>query len=175
VSAGLSKSTASPLLEIMYSLSTVRRYFCVRQSHSGRLGLEPYQLVFGIGIGHAGTLISAILHLFPQKWRTSIPRSVMCAGIFPTIHDGRIWIIWFVAPVPNQNWIWPIFAAPQPLDVRRLCGFHLFTYFTISVLFWYLGLVPDLATRDRATGKVRRATTGYSDSDGIGGNRQWHH
>ena len=116
--------------------------------------------VFWIGIGHAGTLISAILHLCRQKWRTSINRAaeamtlfaVICAGIFPGIHVGRIWMAWFMAPVPNPNWIWPNFRSPLMWDV-----FAVSTYFTVSVLFWYLGLVPDLATmRDRAKGRVRR-------------------
>ena len=81
--------------------------------------------VFWIGIGHAGTLISAILHLCRQKWRTSINRAaeamtlfaVMCAGIFPAIHVGRIWMVWFLAPVPNPNWIWPNFRSPLMWDV----------------------------------------------------------
>ena len=127
--------------------------------------------VFWIGIGHAGTLISAILHLCRQKWRTSINRAaeamtlfaVMCAGIFPAIHVGRIWMIWFVAPVPNPNWIWPNFRSPLMWDV-----FAVSTYFTVSVLFWYLGLVPDLATmRDRAKGKVRRARSVINNSHSL--------
>src|SRR5918911_2861289 len=114
--------------------------------------------VFWIGIGHAGTLISAILFLTRQKWRTSINRAseamtlfaVVCAGIFPGIHIGRVWMAWFLAPVPNPNWIWPNFRSPLLWDV-----FAVSTYFTVSVLFWYLGLVPDLATmRDRARSKV---------------------
>src|SRR3989440_6770821 len=110
--------------------------------------------VFWIGIGHAGTLISAILFLCRQKWRTAINRSseamtlfaVICAGIFPAIHVGRVWMIWFLAPVPVPNWIWPNFRSPLLWGV-----FAVSTYFTVSVFFWYLGLVPDLATlRDRA-------------------------
>jgi molybdopterin-containing oxidoreductase family membrane subunit len=135
--------------------------------------------VFWIGIGHAGTLISAILHLCRQKWRTSINRSaeamtlfaVMCAGIFPAIHVGRIWMIWFVAPVPNPNWIWPNFRSPLMWDV-----FAVSTYFTVSVLFWYLGLVPDLAImRDRAKGKVSQIVYGILAFGWRGGNRQWRH
>ncbi len=109
--------------------------------------------VFWIGIGHAGTLISAILFLFRQKWRTAINRwseamtifAVMAAGMFPAIHVGRIWVIYWVFPVPNQMGMWPNFKSPLLWDV-----FAVSTYFTVSVLFWYVGLVPDLATyRDR--------------------------
>jgi Ni/Fe-hydrogenase subunit HybB-like protein len=135
--------------------------------------------VFWIGIGHAGTLISAILHLCRQKWRTSINRAaeamtlfaVVCAGIFPGIHVGRIWMAWFMAPVPNPNWIWPNFRSPLMWDV-----FAVSTYFTVSVLFWYLGLVPDLATmRDRAKGRVARSVYWVLSFGWRGGNRQWRH
>ena len=113
--------------------------------------------VFWIGIGHAGTLISAILLLTRQKWRTAVNRSaeamtlfaVMCAAIFPGIHVGRIWMAWFLAPVPVPNWVWPNFRSPLMWDV-----FAVSTYFTVSVLFWFLGLVPDLATL-RAGQRVR--------------------
>ena len=95
--------------------------------------------VFWIGIGHAGTLISAILCLFKQKWRTAVNRSaeamtifaVICAGIFPGIHVGRIWFIWFVFPIPNYNYIWPNFRSPLLWDV-----FAVSTYATVSLLFW---------------------------------------
>lgn len=110
--------------------------------------------VFWIGIGHAGTLISAILCLFKQKWRTAVNRSaeamtifaVTCAGIFPAIHVGRIWFIWMVFPIPNSNAIWPNFKSPLLWDV-----FAVSTYATVSGLFWYMGMIPDFATlRDRA-------------------------
>ncbi|MFI4916218.1 MAG: NrfD/PsrC family molybdoenzyme membrane anchor subunit [Phycisphaerales bacterium JB060] len=110
--------------------------------------------VFWIGIGHAGTLISAILCLFKQQWRTAVNRSaeamtifaVICAGIFPGIHVGRAWMAWFLAPVPNSNWIWPNFRSPLLWDV-----FAVSTYATVSLLFWFMGMIPDLATlRDRA-------------------------
>jgi Ni/Fe-hydrogenase subunit HybB-like protein len=135
--------------------------------------------VFWIGIGHAGTLISAILFLTRQKWRTSINRAaeamtlfaVICAGIFPGIHVGRIWMVWFLAPVPNPNWIWPNFRSPLLWDV-----FAVSTYFTVSVLFWFLGLVPDLATlRDRAKGQITRFVYGLLALGWRGGNRQWRH
>jgi Ni/Fe-hydrogenase subunit HybB-like protein len=95
--------------------------------------------VFWIGIGHAGTLISAILFLLRQKWRTSINRSaeamtlfaVMCAAIFPGVHVGRVWMAWYLAPVPNNYGIWPNFRSPLMWDV-----FAVSTYFTVSVLFW---------------------------------------
>lgn len=135
--------------------------------------------VFWIGIGHAGTLISAILFLTRQKWRTSINRAaeamtlfaVVCAGIFPAIHVGRIWMVWFLAPVPNSNAIWQNFRSPLLWDV-----FAVSTYFTVSVLFWYTGLVPDLATlRDRATTKLRKFFYGIAALGWRGGNRQWKH
>ena len=120
--------------------------------------------VFWIGIGHAGTLISAILCLLKQKWRTSINRAaeamtifaVICAGTFPGIHVGRIWFIWMVFPIPNSNGIWPNFRSPLLWDV-----FAVSTYFTVSALFWYMGLMPDLATlRDRAVIRLKASTTG---------------
>ena len=116
--------------------------------------------VFWVGIGHAGTLISAILLLFRQKWRTSINRfaeamtlfAVACAGIFPLIHVGRIWMMWFLAPVPNSNAIWQNFRSPLLWDV-----FAVSTYALVSLMFWYVGLIPDLATiRDRSRSRVRQ-------------------
>jgi Ni/Fe-hydrogenase subunit HybB-like protein len=133
--------------------------------------------VFWIGIGHAGTLISAILFLTRQKWRTAVNRAseamtlfaVVCAGIFPAIHVGRIWMVWFLAPVPQANAIWPNFRSPLLWDV-----FAVSTYFTVSVLFWYVGLIPDLATlRDRATDKLRKFIYGLFALGWRGGNRQW--
>src|SRR4051812_6198036 len=110
--------------------------------------------VFWIGIGHAGTLISAILMLFRQKWRTSISRSaegmtifaVMCAGLFPLIHMGRPWFAFWVFPYPNSRGpLWVNFRSPLLWDVVAIS-----TYFTISFVFWYVGMIPDLATlRDR--------------------------
>src|SRR5205085_3070265 len=110
--------------------------------------------VFWVGIGHAGTLISAILLLFRQHWRNSINRSaeamtifaVMCAGMFPLIHMGRPWDAFFVFPYPNQRGpLWVNFRSPLVWDVVAIS-----TYFTISLVFWYLGMIPDLATlRDR--------------------------
>ncbi len=135
--------------------------------------------VFWIGIGHAGTLISAILFLTRQKWRTSINRAaeamtlfaVICAGIFPGIHVGRVWMAWFLAPIPNANGIWPNFRSPLLWDV-----FAVSTYFTVSVLFWFTGLVPDLATlRDRAKSRVAKYLYGIFALGWRGSNRQWRH
>ena len=135
--------------------------------------------VFWIGIGHAGTLISAILFLTRQKWRTSINRAaeamtlfaVVCAGIYPAVHIGRVWMVWFLAPVPNSNAIWQNFRSPLLWDV-----FAVSTYFTVSVLFWYTGLIPDLATiRDRCTSKIKKLVYGVMALGWRGGNRQWRH
>ena len=130
-------------------------------NHPVAWGWAIVNFVWWIGIGHAGTLISAILFLLRQKWRTSINRAaeamtifaVMCAGIFPAVHVGRIWFDWWLFPIPTANSIWPQFRSPLLWDV-----FAVSTYFTVSVLFWYMGLIPDLATmRDRfrkVAGKV---------------------
>ncbi len=135
--------------------------------------------VFWIGIGHAGTLISAILFLLRQKWRTSINRSaeamtlfaVICAAIFPGIHVGRFWMAWYMAPMPNNWAIWQNFRSALMWDV-----FAVSTYFTVSVLFWYTGLIPDLATlRDRATTKVRKFLFGIFACGWRGSNRNWRH
>ena len=110
--------------------------------------------VWWIGIGHAGTLISAILLLLHQKWRTSINRfaeamtlfAVACAGMFPLLHMGRPWLFYYLVPYPNPMWMWPQFRSPLVWDV-----FAVSTYLTVSLLFWFVGLIPDLATlRDRA-------------------------
>ena len=142
-------------------------------------GWPIVNFVFWIGIGHAGTLISAVLFLTRQNWRTSINRAaeamtifaVMCAGIFPAFHVGRVWMVWFLAPVPNANAIWQNFKSPLLWDV-----FAVSTYFTISLIFWYLGMVPDLATiRDRCTSKIRKFFYGIFSLGWRGGNRQWSH
>ena len=149
------------------------------ENHPNGWAWDITNFVFWIGIGHAGTLISAILFLTRQKWRTSINRAseamtlfaVICAGIFPGIHVGRVWMAWFLAPLPNANGIWPNFRSPLLWDV-----FAVSTYFTVSVLFWYVGLVPDLATlRDRARSRVARFIYGIFALGWRGGNRQWRH
>ncbi|RRJ97771.1 hydrogenase [Opitutaceae bacterium TAV4] len=139
--------------------------------------------VFWIGIGHAGTLISAILCLLRQKWRTSINRAaeamtifaVVCAGLFPVFHVGRVWYaVWpgFLFPVPNSNAIWPNFRSPLEWDV-----FAVSTYATVSVLFWYVGLVPDLAVlRDRfarAGNRLKATLYGLFAMGWRGSNRHW--
>jgi Ni/Fe-hydrogenase subunit HybB-like protein len=119
--------------------------------------------VWWIGIGHAGTLISAVLHLFRQYWRTAINRfaeamtifAVICALMFPTIHTGRPWHIYYPLPIPNAMNLWPNFKSPLLWDV-----FAVSTYFTVSLLFWYVGLIPDFATlRDRASKRLRALGT----------------
>ncbi len=134
--------------------------------------------VFWIGIGHAGTLISAVLYLTRQGWRTSINRAaeamtifaVSAAGIFPIIHTGRPWFAWWMIPHPNDMGMWPQFRSPLMWDV-----FAISTYATTSVLFWFMGLVPDLATfRDRSTSKVKQAIYGVLALGWRGSARQWH-
>jgi Ni/Fe-hydrogenase subunit HybB-like protein len=116
--------------------------------------------VFWIGIGHAGTLISAILCLLKQKWRTSINRAaeamtifaVICAATYPGIHVGRAWMAWMMFPLPNSNAIWPNFRSPLLWDL-----FAVSTYGTVSLLFWYMGMIPDFATlRDRAVLRLQK-------------------
>jgi molybdopterin-containing oxidoreductase family membrane subunit len=133
--------------------------------------------VWWIGIGHAGTLISAVLFLFRQKWRTSINRfaeamtifAVICALVFPGIHVGRPWYAYYMFPLPNQMTIWPNFKSPLLWDL-----FAVSTYFTVSLLFWYTGLIPDFASlRDRAKTKARRLAYGFFALGWRGANRHW--
>lgn len=133
--------------------------------------------VFWVGIGHAGTLISAILFLFRQKWRTSINRyaeamtifAVICALVFPGIHVGRIWVVYYFFPVPNQMQMWPNFRSPLLWDL-----FAVGTYFTVSLFFWYVGLIPDLATlRDRVKNNVGRFFYGLFSLGWRGSMRHW--
>ncbi|MBI2468244.1 MAG: polysulfide reductase NrfD [Candidatus Rokubacteria bacterium] len=134
--------------------------------------------VFWIGIGHAGTLISAILYLFRARWRTSIYRgseamtifAVMTALLFPVIHLGRMWLPYWLIPYPNDRFLWPNFRSPLLWDV-----FAISTYFTISAVFFYVGLIPDIAAlRDGASGLRRRIyaalALGWQGSD-----REWRH
>jgi molybdopterin-containing oxidoreductase family membrane subunit len=140
-------------------------------------GWAIVNFVFWIGIGHAGTLISAILCLLKQKWRTSINRAseamtvfaVICAGIFPLFHVGRIWFAWWLFPVPNSNDIWPQFRSPLEWDV-----FAVSTYFTVSILFWYMGMIPDLAViRDRAKQTWRKYFYGFLAMGWRNANNHW--
>ncbi len=140
-------------------------------------GWAIVNFVFWIGIGHAGTLISAILFLFRQKWRTSINRfaeamtifAVICAGLFPGIHVGRPWAAYWMFPLPNQMDVWPNFRSPLLWDV-----FAVSTYFTVSLIFWYMGMIPDIATlRDRAKNKIRQVAYGLFSLGWRGSNRHW--
>ena len=134
--------------------------------------------VFWVGIGHAGTLISAILLLFRQKWRTSINRAaeamtlfaVMCAGIFPLIHMGRPWFAYWVFPYPNtRGSLWVNFRSPLLWDV-----FAISTYFTVSLVFWYIGLIPDIATlRDRARPGLKKKIYSILSFGWNGSQRTW--
>ncbi len=152
----------------------------------GTWGLNPSvgwafditNFVFWIGIGHAGTLISAVLFLFRQRWRTSVNRSaeamtifaVMCAGLFPLIHMGRPWLAHWVMPFPNvRGSLWVNWRSPLLWDV-----FAISTYFLISLTFWYVGLIPDLATiRDRTTSKIRKMVCGFLALGWVGSVRGW--
>jgi Ni/Fe-hydrogenase subunit HybB-like protein len=135
--------------------------------------------VWWIGIGHAGTLISAILMLFKQQWRMSIARfaeamtifAVACAALFPLLHTGRPWLAaYWLFPYPNTMGLWPQFRSPLIWDV-----FAVSTYATVSVVFWIVGLIPDLATmRDRATSKVKRMVFGTLALGWRGSARHWH-
>jgi len=127
-------------------------------------GFAIVNFVWWIGIGHAGTLISAILLLLRQQWRTSINRfaeamtlfAVACAGMFPLLHMGRPWLFFWLMPYPNPMWLWPQFRSPLVWDV-----FAVSTYATVSLLFWFVGLVPDLATlRDRAQNRAAKIIYG---------------
>ena len=140
-------------------------------------GWAIVNFVFWIGIGHAGTLISAILCLLKQKWRTSINRAaeamtifaVVCAGLFPLFHTGRVWFAYWLFPLPSSQGIWPNFRSPLEWDV-----FAISTYLTVSLLFWYMGMIPDLATiRDRAKSKIRKFAYGILAMGWRGSNRHW--
>jgi molybdopterin-containing oxidoreductase family membrane subunit len=135
--------------------------------------------VFWVGIGHAGTLISAILFLLRQKWRTGIARfaeamtifAVMCAGLFPLIHTGRPWLDGYLFPYPNQNGIWVNFMSPLLWDV-----FAVSTYMTVSLVFWYIGLIPDFATlRDRTTHKIKNLIYTVLSLGWRHSSRHWQH
>ena len=135
--------------------------------------------VFWIGIGHAGTLISAVLFLFRQQWRTSVSRAaetitliaVLTAAIYPLFHMGRVWLAYWLLPLPNQMLVWPNFKSPLSWDV-----FAITSYFIVSALFWYLGLVPDLATlRDRAAPGARHWILERISLGWTGSQRQYVH
>src|SRR6266550_2764794 len=141
-------------------------------------GFAIINFVWWIGIGHAGTLISAILLLMRQGWRTSINRfaeamtlfAVACAGIFPLIHTGRPWYDYWLFPYPNTMVLWPQFRSPLMWDV-----FAVSTYATVSFLFWFVGLIPDLATlRDRANTRIGRIIYGMLSLGWRGSAKHWY-
>jgi Ni/Fe-hydrogenase subunit HybB-like protein len=126
-------------------------------------GTYLINFVFWVGIAHSGTLISAILFLFRAGWRNPIARAsetmtvfaVMTAGLFPLIHLGRVWLVYYMIPYPNQRNLWPNFTSPLMFDIVAIS-----TYLTVSALFWYTGMIPDLATiRDRAVGTRKKIFT----------------
>jgi len=140
-------------------------------------GFAITNFVWWVGIGHAGTLISAILLLLRQSWRNSINRfaeamtlfAVACAGLFPILHLGRPWLAYWLFPYPNTMNVWPQFRSPLVWDV-----FAVSTYFTISLLFWFQGLIPDLATlRDRAVNRYARTIYGFMAMGWRGSARHW--
>jgi Ni/Fe-hydrogenase subunit HybB-like protein len=141
-------------------------------------GFDIVNFVWWIGIGHAGTLISAVLLLLHQEWRTSINRfaeamtlfAVACAGIFPLFHMGRVWVCYWLFPYPNTMGLWPQFRSALVWDV-----FAVSTYGTVSFLFWFVGLIPDLATlRDRAKSKFAKYFYGFLSMGWRGSARHWH-
>ena len=141
-------------------------------------GFAIVNFVWWIGIGHAGTLISAILLLMRQQWRTSINRfaeamtlfAVACAGLFPVLHLGRPWFFYWLIPYPNTMDIWPQFRSPLVWDF-----FAVSTYGTVSLLFWYIGLIPDFATlRDRSQSSIGRIIYGMLAMGWRGAARHWH-
>jgi Ni/Fe-hydrogenase subunit HybB-like protein len=142
-------------------------------------GFDIVNFVFWVGIGHAGTLISAILFLLRQRWRTGIARfaeamtifAVMCAGLFPLLHTGREWLPMYLAPYPSQHGVWVNFTSPLLWDV-----FAVSTYFTVSLVFWYVGLIPDLATlRDRTTSKIKKTIYSVFSLGWRHSHRHWQH
>lgn len=142
-------------------------------------GFPIVNFVFWVGIGHAGTLISAILFLFRQKWRTGIARfaegmtifAVMTALVFPLIHIGRPWLGGYLLPYPNQHSLWVNFTSPLLWDV-----FAVSTYFTVSFIFWYVGLIPDFATlRDRTVSKIKKVIYSVFSLGWRHSNRHWQH
>jgi len=141
-------------------------------------GFDIVNFVWWIGIGHAGTLISAILLLLKQEWRTSINRfaeamtlfAVACAGLYPVLHLGRPWLAYWLFPYPNTMGVWPQFRSPLIWDV-----FAVSTYLSVSLMFWFVGLIPDLATlRDRSASRAGRAVYGMLAMGWRGSAQHWH-
>ena len=148
-------------------------------NHPVMWGLDIVSFIWWVGVAHAGTLISALLFLTRQHWRTTIGRaaeamtvfSVMMAGLYPAIHVGRSWFDWFMFPIPNSNGNWPQFRSPLMWDV-----FAVNTYLVVSMLFWFMGMIPDFAVlRDRATTRPRKFIFSLAAMGWTGSARQWHH
>jgi Ni/Fe-hydrogenase subunit HybB-like protein len=148
------------------------------QNHPVAWGTYLINFVFWVGIAHSGTLISAILHLLRAGWRTPIARAaetmtvfaVCIAGLFPFIHLGRVWMVHYMLPYPNQRTLWPNFQSPLVFDVIAIS-----TYLIVSSLFWYTGMLPDLATvRDKAKGYRKKIFTLIS-LGWTGRHEQWRH
>jgi molybdopterin-containing oxidoreductase family membrane subunit len=147
------------------------------ENNSANWAWDITNFVFWIGIGHAGTMIAAILYLTRQKWSSGINRAaeamtifaVSCAGIYPAVHVGRAWMAWYLAPIPNGNAIWPNFRSPLLWDV-----FAVSTYLSVSIMFWYVGLIPDAATmRDRIKNKILKYFYAVICLGWRGSARQW--
>ena len=141
-------------------------------------GTYLINFVFWVGIAHSGTLISAILYLFHAPWRTALARSaeamtvfaVTTAGLFPLIHLGRVWIVYWILPYPNQRDLWPNFQSPLVFDVIAIS-----TYLTVSSLFWLTGLIPDLAILRERFGGVRGKIYGFLSLGWTGSSKDWSH
>ena len=165
------------LSAVSYEIATGIGTWGVNRTVGWAVGITCF--VFWVGIGHAGTLISAILFLLRQRWRTAVNRSaeamtifaVMCAGIFPVIHLGRPWMAYWLFPYPNTRGpLWVNFRSPLVWD-----AFAIGTYFTISLVFWYVGLIPDLATvRDKLRGGFRHKLASVLSLGWTGSFRTWH-
>ncbi|MBM4388667.1 MAG: polysulfide reductase NrfD, partial [Deltaproteobacteria bacterium] len=142
-------------------------------------GLLITNFVFWVGIAHAGTLISAILYLVRASWRTAIfraaeastPFAVATAGLFPLIHLGRVWVFYYILPYPSGRELWPNFKSPLVWDVLAIS-----TYLTVSLIFFYIGLIPDIAAaRDRARDGARKKILTLLSLGWLGSLRQWKH
>jgi Ni/Fe-hydrogenase subunit HybB-like protein len=170
---------AFAMLGYVLSIQLTKGIGILGLNHPVAWGVYITNFVFWVGIGHAGTLISAVLFLLRQKWRNSINRTaeamtifaVMCAGLFPLIHTGRIWVDYWLVPLPNTRELWVNFRSPLLWDV-----FAVTTYFTISLLFWYQGLLPDFATlRDKAKNKILKLLYWVLSFGWRGRAKDWNH
>lgn len=167
------------LLFLAIAMYCVEGYGIFGTNQPVNWGNDITTYIFWIGIAVAGTLVSAILFLFRQRWRTAVNRSteamtvfaVNIAGLFPLIHTGRPWVDFWLMPYPNDRLLWPNIKSPIVWDV-----FAISAYATTSIIFWYLGLIPDLATvRDRTTNKWQRMLYSVLAMGWRGGAKDWHH